>query len=67
MQVRSFHISPGSKNSVCGLSYDLDNKLKELQNDGWVILSVTPTNCQLCDRRMGNYNGTIFTIVAQHE
>ena len=48
---------------VCHLANELNDKLFELQKDGWIIESVYSTPCLEYDRE-GYFESTLFTIIA---
>lgn len=66
--IRSFEVKALNSYLVCDLSRDLDRKLVDLQNDGWKIISVTPSQVKEYDSYRGKFfDSTLFTILAEKE
>ena len=61
--VRAFEIREADRHMVCHLASELNDKLFELQKDGWIIESVYSTPCLEYDRE-GYFESTLFTIIA---
>ena len=64
--IRSFEIRVRHKSLVCNLSRYLDDKLCELQNDGWEIINIVSTNVKEWDYPE-YFDSTLFTIIAKHK
>lgn len=64
--VDSFSVRANKEALVCNLGNMLSEKLQELQNDGWKIISVTSTPCKEYDYPK-YFDSTLFTIVAEHD
>lgn len=65
--VRSFEIRAHKPGLVHNLARDLDNKLVELQQDGWNIISVFNTPCREWEACKGYFDSVLFTIIAEHK
>lgn len=63
MIVRAFGVRARNKNLTCALANDLDRELRNLQKDGWNIISVTATPVKEYDYP-NHFDSTLFTIVA---
>lgn len=65
--VRSFEVRTHNQGLVCYLAKDLDEKLVELQQDGWKIISVVDTPCKEWEACKGFFDSVLFTIIAEHK
>lgn len=65
--VRSFEVRTHKQGLVCNLARDLDEKLAELQKDGWKIISVVDTPCKEWGASQGYFDSVLFTIIAEHK
>lgn len=66
MIVRAFEVRANKEMLVCNLARDLDSELRKLQDNGWMVMSVTATKCKEYDYPKP-FESTLFTIVASHE
>ena len=65
-RVHSFEVRATNKNSVPYLARTLECKLTELQNNGYNIISVIPTECKEYEYP-DYFSSTLFTIIASIE
>lgn len=65
--IRSFEVRTHNPRLVHNLARDLDEKLVELQQDGWEIISVTNTPCVEWDPDKGYFDSALFTVIAEHK
>ena len=65
--IRSFEVRTYKQGLVCELSRKLNEKLVELQNDGWKIISVVNTPCKEWEACKGYFDSVMFTIIAEHK
>lgn len=63
MIVRAFEVRARNRNLVCDLASNLDKELRNLQKNGWNIISVTATPVKEYDYP-NHFDSTLFTIVA---
>ena len=66
MVIRAFSVRADKKELVNSLSNKLDDKLIELQRDGWEIMQVESTPCREWDYPK-YFDSTLFTIIAKHD
>lgn len=64
--VRAFEVRATKEELVCSLARDLNEKLMRLQDDGWTIISVTPTKCREYHYPKP-FESTLFTIIASKD
>ena len=63
MIVRAFEVRAHNRYLVCDLASKLDKELRNLREDGWIIISVTATPVK--EYHYPDYfDSTLFTIVA---
>ena len=65
-RVHSFEVRARYKSSVHHLARELESKLTELQNNGYNIISVIPTECEEYDYP-DHFKSTLLTIIASIE
>lgn len=63
MIVRAFEVRAHNRYLVCDLASNLDKELRDLQEDGWNIISVTATPVKEY-YYPDHFDSTLFTIVA---
>lgn len=66
MIVRAFEVRADKEMLVCNLARDLDSELRNLQDKGWMIISVTATKCKEYNYPKP-FESTLFTIIASRE
>lgn len=65
--VRSFEVRTYKQGSVCDLARKLNERLVELQEDGWKIISVVNTPCKEWEACKGYFDSVLFTIIAEYK
>lgn len=65
--IRSFEVRTYKQGLVCNLARDLNEKLVELQQNGWKIISVVDTPCKEWEACKGYFDSVLFTIIAEHK